>query len=244
MVLPLDELHGTGGLMVLLRDVSELRRRDRLLLSKDATIREIHHRVKNNLQTISSLLRLQGRRLASEEAKQAIEESVRRIGAIAFVHETLANESADDVDVKEVITRLVGTIEDGYTSSERPIDFEVSGDAGEVPAEIVTPLAVVLNELLQNAVDHAFPGRRSQGGSPIGSIEVEVGRIGDQLTLCVRDDGVGLDADFDIDQQRGLGTSIIRALTNSELGGSIRMQRREDGPGSEALVTVPLARDT
>ena len=76
-----------------MRDVSELRRRDRLLLSKDATIREIHHRVKNNLQTIASLLRLQGRRLASVEAKQAIDESVRRIRSIALVHETLAYEA-------------------------------------------------------------------------------------------------------------------------------------------------------
>lgn len=241
MVLPLDERADEHGMMVLVRDVSELRRRDRLLLSKDATIREIHHRVKNNLQTISSLLRLQGRRLASEEAKQAIEESVRRIGAIAFVHETLANESADDVDLREVVGRLVNTIEDGYTSAERRIDFAVDGDAGEVPAEIVTPLAVVLNELLQNCVDHAFPGRASGDDDVIGRIEVLVDRPDfETLSLIVRDDGVGLAPDFDIEQQRGLGTSIIRALTNSELGGQIAMRRRDDGPGSEAVVQIPL----
>ena len=78
------------GAVVLLRDVSDLRRRDRLLVSKDATIREIHHRVKNNLQTISSLLRLHGRRLESHEARAALEESVRRIRSIALVHETLS----------------------------------------------------------------------------------------------------------------------------------------------------------
>ena len=86
----------TGG-VVLLRDVSELRRRDRLLLTKDATIREIHHRVKNNLQTISSLLRLQVRRLKSEEAISAITESVRRIRTIALVHETLSREAGEDI---------------------------------------------------------------------------------------------------------------------------------------------------
>ena len=243
MVLPLDATGDDDGMMVLVRDVSELRRRDRLLLSKDATIREIHHRVKNNLQTISSLLRLQGRRLASDEAKQAIEESVRRIGAIAFVHETLANESADDVNLREVVGRLVGTIQDGYTSAERSIDFAVDGDAGEVPAEIVTPLAVVLNELLQNAVDHAFPGRSSADGKPIGRIDVRVDREDrDELVLVVRDDGVGLPPDFDVDQQRGLGTSIIRALATSELGGSFEMRNRSSGTGSEAVVRVPVAR--
>ena len=91
--IPLLEHGKVTGAVVLLRDISELRRRDRLLVSKDATIREIHHRVKNNLQTISSLLRLQGRRSSSPEAKAAIEESVRRIRSIALVHEILSHEA-------------------------------------------------------------------------------------------------------------------------------------------------------
>ena len=86
--IPLVEGGSVVGGVLLVRDVSELRVRDRLLLSKDATIREIHHRVKNNLQTISSLLRLQSRRLTNEEAKAAVNESVRRIRTIALVHET------------------------------------------------------------------------------------------------------------------------------------------------------------
>ena len=94
--LPLVRDHKVSGGVVLVRDISELRRRDRLLLSKDATIREIHHRVKNNLQTISSLLRLQARRLDSPEAKAAVEESVRRIRSIALVHEILSREAGDD----------------------------------------------------------------------------------------------------------------------------------------------------
>ena len=96
-VIPLLEEGTPNGAILLMRDVSELRRRDRMLLSKDATIREIHHRVKNNLQTIASLLRLQGRRLSSPEAKQALDESVRRIRSIALVHETLAYEAGNTV---------------------------------------------------------------------------------------------------------------------------------------------------
>src|SRR5207302_67420 len=95
------------GAVVLLRDISELRRRDRLLVSKDATIREIHHRVKNNLQTISSLLRLQGRRLESPEGRTALRESERRIRSIAIVHEILSREAGDQVPFDEIVRSLV-----------------------------------------------------------------------------------------------------------------------------------------
>ena len=95
--LPLLEEGRATGAIVLVRDVTDLRRRDRLLVSKDATIREVHHRVKNNLQTISSLLRLQARRLTSKEARAAVEESVRRIGAISVVHDALAQSADHDV---------------------------------------------------------------------------------------------------------------------------------------------------
>src|SRR5262245_66409150 len=126
--IPLLEKRNVSGAVVLLRDISELRRRDRLLLSKDATIREIHHRVKNNLQTISSLLRLQGRRLASPEAKAAVEESVRRIRSIALVHETLSREAGEDVPFVEIVRPLVRMVEEGYSSPDRPLHFKVRGD--------------------------------------------------------------------------------------------------------------------
>ena len=131
--IPLIDHGAVSGAVVLTRDVSELRRRDRLLLSKDATIREIHHRVKNNLQTISSLLRLQGRRFSSPEAKVAIEESVRRIRAIALVHETLSREAGDDVAFVEIVRPLARMVEEGMSSEDRPVSFTVEGDAGFLP---------------------------------------------------------------------------------------------------------------
>src|SRR4051794_32066317 len=176
--IPLLEQGDVSGAVVLLRDISELRRRDRLLLSKDATIREIHHRVKNNLQTISSLLRLQGRRLASPEAKAAIEESVRRIRSIALVHETLAYEAGNTVPFGEIIRPLGRGVEGGLTSPDRHIRFTVEGDPGDLPAEVATPLAVVLTELLQNAVEHGFPDNGS-GVTREGSVTVRVAREAD-----------------------------------------------------------------
>ena len=156
-VLPLLDAGRAVGAIILMRDVSDLRRRDRMLLSKDATIREIHHRVKNNLQTIASLLRLQTRRLRSPEAKAALAESERRIRSIAIVHETLSREPGDIVHFSEIVRPLARLVEETVSSPELRIRFSVDGDAGDLPGEVATPLAVVLNELMQNAVDHAFP---------------------------------------------------------------------------------------
>ncbi len=238
--IPLIGKNQPRGAIVLLRDITELRLRDRLLVSKDATIREIHHRVKNNLQTISSLLRLQGRRLESDEAKLAIDESVRRIRAIALVHETLANETVDDVSLADVAGMLARTAQDSFTSPERPIHFEVIGDAGLVPSDIVTPLAVVLNELLQNTVDHAFPGSTHPSEGEVRLVEIFLDRSEEEIRMAVRDNGIGVPADFDSSTQQGLGLTIIRGLATTELGGAIEVRRRKDVPGSEALVQVPL----
>ncbi len=227
--LPITDRGEVSGGVVLLRDISELRRRDRLLLSKDATIREIHHRVKNNLQTISSLLRLQGRRLDSDEAKAAIEESSRRIRSIALVHETLSREAGDDVPFVEIARELSRMVEEGLVDPSRPFHVEVSGDAGSVPAAPATSLSVVLNELLQNAVDHAFPRAVDLGGTP-GRVQVRLERLEGRLHIEVEDDGVGLPDEFDLDSSKGLGLSIVRTLVESELQGEISMQRAGGAP--------------
>jgi two-component sensor histidine kinase len=219
LVAPVDgELAVTGALM-LVRDVSELRRRDRLILSKDATIREIHHRVKNNLQTISSLLRLQARRLESPEAKAAVTESVRRIRTIALVHEALSREPGDDVAFVEIVRPLLRLVEESLQSPDRPMRFEVMGDGGRLPATVVTPLSVVLTELLQNAVDHGY----TEGGGG-GSVVVRLSCTDTELTIAVIDDGRGIAPDFNLDDATGLGLSIVRTLVTTELAGQIEMR--------------------
>ena len=132
-VIPLMDKWRPAGALVLLRDVTDLRRRDRMLMSKDATIREIHHRVKNNLQTIASLLRLQGRRVDSKEARTAIQESERRIRSIAIVHETLSREAREFVDFGQIVKPLTRVVEESVSTGEGGLRFEVVGDAGELP---------------------------------------------------------------------------------------------------------------
>ncbi len=236
-VLPLVDQKRPAGALVLLRDVSDLRRRDRLLLSKDATIREIHHRVKNNLQTIASLLRLQGRRLQSPEGRIALAESERRIRSIAIVHETLSREAGDVVSLNEIVRPLARLVEDTASSPEHTIRFKVEGDAGELPGEVATPLAVVLNELMQNAVDHAFPPNAGPGSAGEALVEVTLGRTDGYVEIEVRDNGTGLPDQFTMEGSSGLGLSIVQALVTSELQGSIEMH---DDHGTSVRVRVPV----
>ncbi len=239
--------HITGGVL-LLRDVSEVRQRDRLLLSKDATIREIHHRVKNNLQTISSLLRLQTRRSPSEEAKRVLNDAVRRIRTIALVHETLSREASDEVAFIEIVRPLLRLTEDSLQSPDRPVRFRAEGDGGKLPSSVATSLAVVLTELLQNAVAHAFRNRNRPG-----HVVVLLDQDERNLWVTVIDDGIGVVDDFSIDQASSLGLTIVRTLVTTELGGTItiRAGRAEDhkrasleppdqGSGTTVVVQVPL----
>jgi two-component sensor histidine kinase len=219
IVVEIDAGREIAGGLLLVRDVTELRKRDRLLLSKDATIREIHHRVKNNLQTISSLLRLQARRLTNPEAKAAVQESVRRIRTIALVHESLSREPGEDIAFLEIVRPLLRLAEEGLQSPDRPVRFTVGGDGGRIPANTATPLSVVLTELLQNAVDHGFPE-----GSSGGEVKVGLAQRDRRLTIRVVDNGRGVDPTFDIDQAKGLGLSIVRTLVTTELNGTIQIR--------------------
>lgn len=222
----------TGG-VVLHQDVTELRRRDRMLLYKDAVIREIHHRVKNNLQTIASLLRIQARRLTSVEAKNALEEGVTRIRTIAFVHETLSQSSSDLVDFAEVLHGLVGMLQDALGLASQGVKTDVGEDGvGELPAIVATPLALVLTELVQNAAEHAFKGREG------GHVRVEMARDEEILSASVADDGVGLPESFSW-EQAGLGLQIVRRLVEDELRGTIELER--DG-GTTVQLRIPLNR--
>jgi two-component system, sensor histidine kinase PdtaS len=234
-LLPLTREHHVLGALVLIREVTELRRHERLLLYKDATIREIHHRVKNNLQTVASLLRLQSRRLSSDEARQALGESVRRISSIALVHETLSQDSRQRVSFDKVAGRLLDMLGTGLTDPERPVIMELAGDAGELPAEVATPLALVLSELVQNSVEHAFPDRG-------GRIVIDLERRPASLHLTVIDDGVGVPEGWGLDTHANLGLQIAATLVDSELGGTLEVARTGPDGGTTCEALLPLPR--
>ena len=218
------------SILGVVRDITELRSRDRMLLLKDATIREIHHRVKNNLQTVASLLRLQARHLGSAEAKQALEESVRRISSIALVHETLSQDSHERVEFDAVARRIVDMLGEGLGSNERPIRFVLEGSSGDVSSDTATALALIMVELCQNAVEHAF----GDGG---GTVTVSLTREDRVLVVTVADDGAGLPNDFVIERDANLGLQIVRTLVAAELRGELAL---EHDRGTIVRLSVPL----
>jgi two-component sensor histidine kinase len=230
------------GALILVRDVTELRRRERELMTKDATIREIHHRVKNNLQTVAALLRLQARRLHGPEARAALEDATRRVGSIAIVHETLSHAPDEIVAFDEVADRVVMMATEVAGTGVR-VAPKLTGKFGLLPAYVAMPLALVLTELLQNALQHGFAypeaAASESAPKPSGSVEVSAVRVPDRLTVVVTDDGVGLPDDFDPESTNSLGLQIVRTLVVGELGGKLEITPRPEG-GTQALVDLPV----
>jgi two-component sensor histidine kinase len=229
------------GALVLVRDVTELRHRERELMTKDATIREIHHRVKNNLQTVAALLRLQSRRLDEPKARAALDEAVRRVGSIATVHETLSHAPEEIVnfdDVAERVAAMAGEV----SAAEARVKPVLVGRFGLLPSAVATPLALVLAELLQNALQHGLAQSGSGRGPDAGLdglLEVRVDRTQDRLTVIVQDNGVGLPEEFDLASATSLGLQIVRTLVVSELGGRLEVKPRAGG-GTKAVVDLPM----
>ncbi|MCZ2402789.1 histidine kinase N-terminal domain-containing protein [Paenarthrobacter sp. Z7-10] len=230
--IPLRDAHERFGAVVLCRDVSELRRREMELVTKDATIREIHHRVKNNLQTVAALLRMQSRRMRSEEGKLGLEQAMRRVATIALVHETLSQGLAQSVDFDELIGRQFRLSAEVASPSQK-VHTERAGVFGELPSDFATPLALVINELVTNAVEH---GLQDRGGTVWLLAGRSIGEAGEEiLKVTVADDGVGLP---DGAHAEGLGLQIVRTLVTSELGGTMRWSRRDGGGTAVELEMV------
>jgi two-component sensor histidine kinase len=222
--------------------VSELRRREQELITKDATIREIHHRVKNNLQTVAALLRLQARRLPEGEAgRVALEEAVRRVGVIALVHETLSQGFDEVVEFDDIAVRGLQAITE-VAKVEHPISTKVIGSFGKLRAEDATAMAMILSELVQNAVEHGLADVTD------GTICVEAQRSTDDrgdeiLSVTITDDGVGLPQGFRPGAS-GLGTQIVESLVQDLRGRIVWEQTEPHGTRARFVARLrPLGRD-
>ena len=228
-VLPLIQAGDRIGAIVMLNNVTELRRRERELVTKDATIREIHHRVKNNLQTVSALLRLQARRIEDPGASAALNEAVRRIASIALVHETLSNSRDSSVAFDDVLDSLVThALELSPRMNELRIDR--TGHFGSLEPRIATPLALVITELIHNALEHGL----AEEGLALG---IHVSSTASELSVTISDDGVGFPEGFDIATSANLGLQIVRTLTENELRGNLSLET--DEKETRAVLTFP-----
>lgn len=217
------------GAVVLCRDVTTLRDRERELINKEITIREIHHRVKNNLQTVASLLRIQARQSKSEEVKESLSQAMRRVSAIALVHDVLSEGIEQAVSFDQIFRRIMLLVAELASSYHTTVKTAVNGDFGDLPAERATSLALALTEVVTNAVEHGLRDRS-------GLVTVDIERTKTQLEVSVTDDGSGL-AEGKIGS--GLGSQIIKSLVESELRGKINWTSPIRG-GTRVVITIPV----
>ncbi|NUP10475.1 MAG: PAS domain S-box protein [Polyangiaceae bacterium] len=203
------------------------------LRDKEILLREIHHRVKNNLQVIGSLLHLQAASVASEEARIGLEESQRRIQSMALVHELLY-QSRDfaDIELSEYLTILVAKLGQSYGVATRGIDLDVSSPRIRLDLDTAIPCGLIVNELVSNSLKHAYPdGRR-------GRVCVTLERYdATRFALVVRDDGIGISPEFRLDAIRTLGLQIVRTLAK-QLRGTFEI-RNEAGTVSRIVLALP-----
>jgi two-component sensor histidine kinase len=200
------------------------------LVVKSAMVREMHHRVKNNLQMIAMLLRLQMRDGRDVSGREVLTETINRILSIAAVHEILATEGLGTVNVREMLDRVVHTVTQTMAPPAFTLDARVSGDDVHLPTQQATSLALVVNELLQNAMEHAFPGR------PKGQVIIVLMLGPEALRVEVRDDGVGLPDGFALERSSDLGLEIVRTLVQDDLKGRIWFT---NAGGARVVITMP-----
>lgn len=215
----------------LISDVTEVRKKEKELLIKSAVIQEIHHRVKNNLQTIASLLRLQARRSKSAEVKDALRESVNRILSISLVHEFLSQQDAEFIDVAEVAKNILDLVIQNMLEPDFNLQAVFNGETIILPSEQASSLALVINELIQNSIEHGFVGRQE------GVIGIDIATLGDAYKIEIFDNGIGLPADIDLNKNStSLGLQIVRTLIENDVGGTIEFFSRG---GTHACIMIP-----
>jgi two-component sensor histidine kinase len=227
-----------------MHNATEAVQKQRELNVKAAIIQEVHHRVKNNLQNIAAILRIQARRVSSDEARQALNDAVNRVLSMAVIHEFLSHDEHRPINVKDVCQRIATQLTQVSGSPDQEIAIQVQGTNIRLPASQATPVALVINELLLNAVEHGLKGR------PRGRIGITLDDLGDAVRIVIEDDGNGLPPDFDPAQQSAsLGLHIVHTLVTDDLKGTLSMQSVVPEPdtsdasvhatGTQAIVTFP-----
>lgn len=231
--IPLTTQNTERWSIVLCRDTTGFYSRQQEMITKDAIIREVHHRVKNNLQTVAALLRVQSRRAESKKAKLALDQATKRVSAIALVHDTLSGGLAQEVYFDEVFLRVIKLACEVATAESRKIRPIVCGRFESIPSEFATPLALALTEIISNAAEHAFTGSKQL--QVYNKIIVNVLHTEKTLKVYVEDNGIGIPNDI---LSEGLGMRIVKTLVVGELGGTIEWKNKPEG-GCLVCLEIP-----
>lgn len=229
--IPIMEAGNLVTRIIILSDVTEIRKKDRELLIKSAVIQEIHHRVKNNLQTIASLLRLQSRRSSSPEVKDALRESINRILSISVVHEFLSQQGNENIDVVEVTGNILTLIKESMLDENFNLTMQFPDNNIILPSKQASSLALIINELILNSIEHGFAGKNE------GIIGLNITQNSRAYIIELYDNGSGLPENFTAQSAKSLGLQIVRNLVEGDIGGSFTLYNDN---GAHALITIPF----
>ena len=218
------------GALLTIHDATAERQKEQMLKLKEAMLQEIQHRVKNSLQTIVSLLRMQARRVQSEETRQVLEESITRLLSVAAVHDFLYNPEGRVVNLRALSERILHETARVVLPPDKQIHLTLEGPDIYLPAQQATPCALIINELLLNALEHGYANQ------PVGTVSIALRETDKRITVEIHDDGSGLPQDFDINKHGSLGLSIVRSLVEDGLNGQFELR---DCDGVMAIVSFP-----
>lgn len=217
----------------IVQDISDLKQKEEELVLKTVAVREAHHRVKNNLHTVISIIRKQSRLSKNEEVKSCLDNITNRVFAILSTHHLLSKEVDNNISILEAINLLVSNIQGGYLFN-KDIEICITGEDFKISGEKATGLLLVINEIIQNCYDHAFENR------DYGKIQILVNEDNESKNIAIIDDGIG----FNIENinNKSLGTYIIDSYIGQMLKGSIK--RSSSKNGTEILLTIPTQINT
>jgi two-component sensor histidine kinase/PAS domain-containing protein len=216
--------------LFIVSDVTEIKKKEKELLVKSAVIQEIHHRVKNNLQTIASLLRLQARRSSSADVKASLKECINRILSISVIHEFLSQQDVETINIAEVAKNILDSVIQNMMEPDFNIQTVFNGETVILPSDCATSLALAINELIQNSIEHGFTGRHE------GIIGIDIRSLPNSYQVEIFDDGIGLPPGFDAHSLKSLGIQIVTTLVESDLSGKFEL--KSEG-GTRAIITIP-----
>jgi two-component sensor histidine kinase len=213
---------GNAGLVMLLTDITDIKNKEKELVLKSVVVQEMHHRIKNSLQMIVSLLNMQVRCSTNDETIRALQESISRISNISTIHEILCqSESSEQVSIHELVEKIRSNILKCATMGHCPIDINIAGDCFLIGGRQAVSIAVIMNELISNSLRHAFPGRES------GVIDILLAKGNRFCSIAVSDNGVGYDPEKG--ETKNMGLKIVKTIVKDSLKGKVHISSSAAG---------------
>ena len=217
---------------LVLHDCTRESKQQQELLVKNSIIKEVHHRVKNNLQTVAGLLRMEARRSSLPEVKQALQEGINRIESMALVHDIVSHYDEDYIGIRSIYDELCRLLRMSMVRQDQDVTFTYSGEDMLISSHMASYVSLIINELITNSLEHGLDGKN-------GGIRLAVTESEEYIVLAFSDTGKGLPPEFSINSNKRLGLTIINNLVTHELKGKLSVENTDVG----VLVTIHMKKE-